>query len=984
VSDTTGRVASYVWLDGRLVVAKDGLDHANAWPGFRYEYAGTNLAAVTSSENDRIEYTYDSSARVVAARRMGEGDPAYTFGYFGAQGAFYRSSSTNPLGEVVNFRFDSAKRIQSLELPAVAETTSFLWSGRRISTLTRPDGVETSFQITNDDVTQISEASGNVTTIGYAPHAIDPANPRRRPIDFVSDSLGTLHDRAFDAQGRLASVENGAGDRTEYLWNSGSPIEPASVRSALGVVTTFSNYGSHGHPGRAVAGTLREDYEYDAVGNLRSGPEADTEVSPGMGGVESRTFDADRNVATVSLWEQLPPTFHSESLVVESRSDGRPRAIRRPHGGDTEFDYSPSGRLVTRREKVSGAWATTTFGYDALDRVTSHELANGMRSEFAYDAVGRIRTIVSKRSSLVEATLTRTFANGRLTASLDSAWGGAETYAYDGAGRVSVITYPGGERLELSYDVRSRVVSERFVDEAERTALELDYAYDLANRVVEIRRQPGNHALVTYTYTNGFVTRTDYGNGLHRTATPDLDHGLPATTVTRNAQAQTLENTQNQLTTGLFHYRYSTIAGTPTTESFGICCEWRLDHSIQERGEPDLPGYQVWWEEGGLRWDALSNLRRTSDREFLYNAEATRLEQVRDVAAPHTVRHTYAYDAAGFVTSRDGVTLDYDATGAIASIGTLASFEHDLDGRPVSRTLHGVTKAFRFGGAIAYTTAGTPLERDLGEVVVKLDGTGDRYRHLDFRGNVLFLTNAAGSVVGQAVYRGFGRVLVDGNLGERGFAGGFEIASLELVVLGPRVLDSDTGRFLSQDPVFNAVNQYAYAQGNPVFFWDPTGLTASVAVRAAFGAAMLVGGTLAVAAFAPAAVVAATGAVAATAGAQALGALGSAAVFAGGAAIGAGTLNMAMQALGGPFMTASDFAGNFLPDVSGVSADLGSISNAAQLANAVVAALDNVATVEALIHRSIEVEGVRPGNGDVSFGGGVLLSAGGFALSAMY
>jgi RHS repeat-associated protein len=198
---------------------------------------------------------------------------------------------------------------------------------------------------------------------------------------------------------------------------------------------------------------------------------------------------------------------------------------------------------------------------------------------------------------------------------------------------------------------------------------------------------------------------------------------------------------------------------------------------------------------------------------------------------------------AGFATSRDGVPLTYEATGAIASIGTVAAFDHDLDGRPVSRTLNGVTKNFRFGGAIAYSTAGTPIEADLGDVVIKLDGGTNRYRHTDFRGNVLFQTNAAGAVTGQAVYRGFGRFMVDGNLGERGFAGGFEIPSLGLVVLGPRVLDSDTGRFLSQDPVFNAVNQYAYTQGNPVFLWDPAGRSDFGIARASsfsfsFGAAL--------------------------------------------------------------------------------------------------------------------------------------------------
>ena len=340
----------------------------------------------------------------------------------------------------------------------------------------------------------------------------------------------------------------------------------------------------------------------------------------------------------------------------------------------------------------------------------------------------------------------------------------------------------------------------------------------LANRLTEIRRSPSTFNLlqVKYTYTNGFVTQTDYGNGLRRTATPDLDFGLPATTVTTNPQSQTLESTQNNLY-GIYHERFSTIATKVSWENYGISNEWRLGLTGQDwDNEAQTGGGQLWW-------DSLSNARRIGAQDLIYNAEANRLTEVRDTAAPNTLRHSYGYDAAGFVTNRDGVTLGYDATGAIASVGSVAAFDHDLDGRPVSRTLNGVTKSFRFGGAIAYSTAGTPIEIDLGDVVIKLDGSTNRYRHTDFRGNVLFQTNAAGNVTGQAVYRGFGRFTVNGNLGERGFAGGFEIPSLGLVVLGPRVLDSDVGRFLSQDPVFNAVNQYAYAQGNPVFLWDPRG-----------------------------------------------------------------------------------------------------------------------------------------------------------------
>jgi RHS repeat-associated protein len=875
VTDSASRTASFTWDSGRLATAKDGLDNAKDWAGLRYEYVGTNLTAITNSENERTWYTYDSAARLKTAAKFGDGNPTWSFDYFAQTEGLYWTRVTNPVGEITHFRFDGLRRLGSLELASVSETTAFLWSDRRVSRITRPDGVEANFQITNDDVTQVSEATLNVTTITYAPNAIDPGSPRGRPVDVISDSLGPVLDRGYDPQGRLTSAANGAGDTTTYSWVTG-PTALASVTTPAGVLTTFSGHGAHGHPGSASTGPFNQSYTYDAMGNLQNGPDTDTELSPGMGGIESRTFDADRNVATVSLEAQQPWPPHSETLTLETRSDGLLKAIRRPYGGDTEFDYSATGRVLARREKADGAWVATSFGYDALDRITSTELANGMRSELGYDGAGRIRTITSKRLAVVEESQTRTFSNGRLVSSLDSAYSGPETYGYDAAGRVSTIVYPGGERRELAYDLRSRVTSERFIDAAEATVLELTYAYDLANRVVEIRRQPLNVLQLKYTYTNGFVTQTDYGNGLRRTVTMNPSFGLPYTSVTRNAQSQIVEDSLHDYGNGLIVGKESTIAGSYGSEVFSTWSEWRADQALQSWYNSDYSESQSGSEY--FHWDSLSNYRIGGYQSLTYNAEANRLTAVNSASRPHT----YSYDAAGFTTDRDGVALTYDATGAIASIGTLAAFDHDLDGRPVSRTLNGVTKSFRFGGAIAYGTAGTPIEADLGEVVIKLDGTGNRYRHLDFRGNVLFQTNNAGSVTGQVVYRAFGRFYVSGNVGERGFAGGLELPSLGLVVLGPRVLDSDAARFLSPDPVFNAVNQYAYAQGNPVFFWDPTGTL--TATQVGFGIAAIAGGALAVAAIS-AAPVTVTGAIVAAA-------MPSTAAYVA-AAIGGGVLGMA-------------------------------------------------------------------------------------------
>jgi RHS repeat-associated protein len=111
---------------------------------------------------------------------------------------------------------------------------------------------------------------------------------------------------------------------------------------------------------------------------------------------------------------------------------------------------------------------------------------------------------------------------------------------------------------------------------------------------------------------------------------------------------------------------------------------------------------------------------------------------------------------------------------------------------------------------------------DLGEVSLPFGSTQRLYRHLDFRGNVSFVSNASGEVVNHYRYHPYG---VDTVLGSGGnevtFVARSEIGPLML--LGARTYDPLVGRFLSPDPAFSLLNQYGYTLGNPVWFSDPDG-----------------------------------------------------------------------------------------------------------------------------------------------------------------
>jgi RHS repeat-associated protein len=187
------------------------------------------------------------------------------------------------------------------------------------------------------------------------------------------------------------------------------------------------------------------------------------------------------------------------------------------------------------------------------------------------------------------------------------------------------------------------------------------------------------------------------------------------------------------------------------------------------------------------------------------------------------------------VTARNGTPLAWTATGRLAATSDVA-IAWDLADRPISITVAGVTRSFaRFGGAVESDPAtGAVLGVDLGVAQVSFASSARLYRHKDFRGNTSFVSDETGAVVAHYRYSAYGvdLVLGAGAADAQRFAGRLELSG-GLVLMGARIYDPLVGRFLSQDPVFQALNAYSYTLGNPLDFWDPDGAEQSHAVLAA-------------------------------------------------------------------------------------------------------------------------------------------------------
>ena len=808
----SGRRAEYTWNgSGQLAVAKSPFEVEMGRPGTRYEYGLMGaLTALTSSEGERIEYAYQSGRRIHAVTQIGEGNPTHRFDFSAAgSDGIYPTLYTNPLGARTRFYFDPEYRLQEIELVERGERRSFTWAGFRPASVTLEDGATTAYVYQGDDPVEITDAAGNTTEIVYQAGGLDQQSPRSRPIARIEDSLGLVEERSYDGSGRVTSIRNGENESAQLAYNGVSLV--SSLVQPSGAALGFPLYGQHGH-WLEMDGAVSDKRSFDPVGNAR------VESAKGRrGGVLNQQFDAMRNLAVLNVAAtDASGVTATGAISIERRSDGQPLAVRRPYGGDHEFVYDDLGRLAEQRERVNGQWQATLFERDLGGNTTARVRPNGMREEWEYDGYGRVVAYRALRGQTLEGEAVYTYQDGQLVSMFDSIRGGAEQYGYDAAGRLVATSYGYGEVRSLEYDLRSRVTAE-VLSVPGQTLFDIGFEYDLANRLVRTLDRAAQEVLIEHVVENGELVQTRYGNGLERDYSYDAA-GLLIASETRNAQAQLIESTAIARTGETNPVRLQIRVAT-TTPLASTVEEYWLDSGEQLSD----PGRRVFGFRSGpgtaryYAYDELSNqLSVPGGASYLYNAEHNRLLSAGAVS--------YSYDAAGFATSRGGVPLTWTAAGRLASYGS-ATAQWDLSGRPIQLSFDGVTKRFDlFGGRVESNASnGSVGSLDLGEVSLAPLSGARIYRHLDFRGNVSFVTNDSGQVTDHHRYGPYGAEQHYGAGTNRStFVGKPEVGPF--LLLGARIYDPAIGRFVSPDPLPIYTNQFAYTSGNPVMFIDDSGL----------------------------------------------------------------------------------------------------------------------------------------------------------------
>jgi RHS repeat-associated protein len=815
----SGREALFDYdAEGRLLAARSPADVAEGRPGRRYEYVGSQLRAATSSEGERVEYGYQPGGRIRRVLQRGEGDPAHVFDFYGRNPwGQHLTVHRNPLGGHTHVYFDEQRRVLRIERFEAGESAWLEWQGLRPTRIVDAGGAATRIEWVSERVASLETPSGNRVTLTYQPDGLSPEDPLKDPIARVEDSLGLVESRSYDASGRPVAVENGEGESRMLDWDG---ARLAGVDSG-GVAVDFPRFGAHGHWLDALTGgevTARR--AFDIVGNLTL--PADTSRP---GGALGFGYDADRRLvrADFAASDADGRVVATSQIAISRRGDGALDAIARPAGGDTELDHDSLGRPVRIRERSQGVWRETRIEYDAMGNETARERANGMRQEWERDLFGRVVRHRALRGGALEGEQSFSWHASRLAARSDSLRGGGEVYVYDTAGRMISVVFGYGETISFTYDARDRRVREVYSLPGAGVIADIGTSYDLADRRVALQDLDAGQTLVAWTYADGRLVGVGTGNGLDRSLDYDAQ-GRAVGFETRDAQNALVESTAIARTLASNPPRLELSSATTTVLAATEERYWLPPGSsllnLDQRAGKRVFG----WSDGadGSRryaWDELGNRTGALGDAFAYDTQRARL--LSATLAHEGVSLAYTYDEAGFALSRGGVPLEWSAMGRLLRHGD-DRIEWDMVGRPIRVTESGVEREFQlFGGRIESTLSSLGA-LDLGDVVIQLGNGARRWRHLDFRGQVSFVSDEQGEVVAHYRYHPFG---VDAAFGPEASSGRFENrpAFGPFFLLGERVLDPLVGRFLSPDPVMQLGSAYAYAYGNPIEFADVDG-----------------------------------------------------------------------------------------------------------------------------------------------------------------
>lgn len=678
-------------------------------------------------------------------------------------------------GDSLNFAYNAQGRlVQAADSTGRVVVYGYDASGEHLTSVTTVQGT-----------TQYSYLAGQTPQREHALASITYSDGTHEFFQY--DNVGRLISQARDGNAEaLNYTYSGLAEMTVTDANGSTTIlfsdqeQPEVVRDALGRVTQFSYDANRNLVETITPAGTRYRYTYDAAGNQ-------TSVTNPLGQQVRLSYDATFS----SLTSLTDPSGNVTSYNYDAQDNLR--SIVYPGGTQEQFSYDPLGNLT---EAINRRGHAVAYSRDSRGLITEETFADGSTVSFTYDA----------RDNLIAAVDAQ----------------GTIAMTYDGADRLTKITYPGGRFLQFTYDAGGRRTQS--VDQGGFT---VNYQYDAVGRLAGLTDGAGA-PIVAYTYDGaGRLVRKDLGNGTFTTYTYDAADQLLSLV---NHAPDGSVNSEFDYTYDLLGRRTSVTTADGTTEY--------VYDAIGQLVRVGLPNGRVIQ----YAYDANGNRTSVTDNGVTAAYSSNSLNEVLSAGGT-----TYTYDADGnLASSTDSsgtTTYTYDDLNRlVAQSGPGGTFQYVYDplGHRAAAIHDGVRTDFLFdpigvtalvseydgtGASVTHYTYGQGL-------VSRVAPGGTAYYDFDGTGSTAGLTDAGGIYVNRYSYLPFGETttLAAAVANPFQFAGQLGVADngSGLLFMRSRYYATAIGQFVSDDPLGvlgGDVNSRRYVDNAPVDFVDPLGRT---------------------------------------------------------------------------------------------------------------------------------------------------------------